>query len=487
MGGFSMTFLLRVFFVFFFIGNFSIKIWAYSIKSDLKDIRISELEIGKIKKEFNQKKLGLLLVKFLKISQTRAVESIKIINSELVVDLTPPFGGKEETYFFPIEALKVYNDDYSLDLKKDVKLYFSNLKELTSFKSFLDKILKLREFQSSCCKKIFSGKTKEKLLPKDKKMIMALDLSFFKKEAQFILSEYLDKYNVYEKTAQKFFIYEKSFDDLISLFFTYVEMNPNLILDLNIETLVSFFEQIKSSCSQDKTRDLYQNFFIKYPRELLILLRDENLKNGEKIRSFYKGEAFTEQDFFTLLAKQSDIISLCDSRNGVKKERIDEILAFTKKEDLSKVDLEDGLLYNFEELVRVSKVHILLLLDLYKKLTGSSWEKKLNPYLRDSLSQKELAKNVRLKRDIDPLYGRWHQGGKVLKGHIEVAHYSKANKMKAFGRIHSEVLAKKLFRSDKTYKQIMTKLSLQKASSMGDSSLEVLSFITATPFMWTPH
>lgn len=473
----------RLIYLIYLFGVFS-EGYGYSVSKELKDIKRAEKKINKLIEYFNQQNLSIGAVRFLDGRGANLIKSWSIKDSGFVIHSIPPYEDRINVVHCSFERISGYDiDDLYVTANKNMRIYFNSLSDLVTFKILVARISNFKMFQKSCFSKIFAGsllknnnnfepseKTIKNISPTLKKMFSDVRLSFLKKRIDVLFSCYLKRHSVYnsrEDSAAS----DSSFDNLARTFFNYVKIEPNLIQYMDLEILVSFLKQVAfSSAHLEDISEMYSHFFVDYARELLLLIKSISLKNGNNIKTFYYEKKIRKEQFFSLLRRESDLMWLSVARNQAKQSKIDEQKFLSIEKEKNKPIIMD--LYNFKEILKVSQVHIFLLLELYKKGRADGWKRNLNQVL-DETHNKE---NLRNRVDFSFPYGRWAQAGQALRGHIDISDYCEKNNLNSSLRVSAINFSKKLFNSNEIYLNVINKLSL-KVNKKKMSFLDILGLI----------
>ena len=436
-------------------------------------------------KSFHTQNYSYLALKFLDKPSSLMVSRVFIEGDNLVIELTPPFKKEKVLKAYPLESLGTYYDldDHYFELIKDqVRLYFVDFETMVNFQVFMRKLVSLKKIARLCCEKIFSQsffegkkikfkKIKSKLSDEFKIKIERMKSSFVFEEIMDILDRFSHK-KKFESAKDPDGFYSEESD--IRNFFEYTLNDPKLVRKLPLENLANLLKIAASKHSHIASiREMNHRFFIKGSRYLNIFLQEKALENGEKIKKIFEEDKIEEAEFFGLLRSESDLMFLCVLRNQVQQEKIDEERFFSGDESDDSMSPKSSLdyMYNFDELVRHAQFRIFLLYDRYKVHLLKKPKNILIQYFDGNLAKE----NLKNKRDFS-FRGRWEQVGEALKGIAKISFEVKKDKIKFFSRIHAEVLARKVFKSRKTYQESIKQLSQAKISE-SFSALEFLSVI----------
>ena len=479
-----MGFFLRFFFL-NLIYLSSLSLHAYSAKNDVKDLKEIEKKMASLVKSFHAQNYSYLALKFLDTPSSLMVSRVFVEGDNLVIELTPPFKKEKILKAYPLESLGTYYDldNHYFELIKDqVRLYFVDFETMVNFQVFMKKLVSFKRVARLCCEKIFSKsffegkkskfrKIKSKLSDEFKIKIERMKSSFVFEEVMDILDRFSHK-KKFESEKDPDGFYSEESD--IRKFFEYTLVCPKLIRRLPLENLANLLKIAASKHSHIASiREMNHHFFIKGSRHLNILLQEKALENGERIKNIFEKNKMGEDEFFDLLRAESDLMFLCVLRNQVQQEKIDEERFFSGDESEDSMSPKSSLdyMYNFDELVRHAQFRIFLLYDQYK----IHLLKNPKNILIHCFDEDRTKENLKKKRDFS-FRGRWEQAGQALKGMAKISFEVKKDKIKFFSRIHAEVLARKTFKSSKTYQEAMRKLSQAKISD-SFSALEFLSVI----------
>lgn len=453
---------------------------ANLIGREIKDIVNSEKKIEILRKKINQKSLKGSNFRISQENRAYSLESIKIENNDLVIEIFCYHKDVTLEKRFPFKKILESDvDEYSVNLDAENIIYFKNSNDFNFFLETIQELTFLSAFQGFCFSKIIQGsyaksiksynipeKTFNKLTPSQKITFKKAKQAFLLKKIRSVLSSYAKKYDSYN-TKKKRRGSDESFDLLARKFFSLVEEDYSLLNYVNFEILIDFLKQVGyQSCHLKDISDSYNSILIEQRRTILKLLKEKSLENGKKIKSLsFNMENYDTKEVFRILRVENDFMWL-----SLAVIELEKSLYPINDGEMTETLSPD--LYNFRECIKIAQFHVFLLVNLLKKGDPRNWKQ----ILGDSLCEEKCIENLKKKMDFSSPYGRWAQSGEAIEGFLAI------EKSLVKGTVSFELYQRaknkceNFFTSNHTYLDIIEELTLPLRPSFF-SALKVLSII----------
>jgi|GEM_PF-7070641 len=474
------------FFLFFLLiySNFS---YSQGLRKNFLEIARNDKKISIFEKNFSKKNLKFSKLFFYEVEAAKYffgdIKRVSAIDDNLYITIDLLGEQKEKKYLLEKIDLKRRAEN-SIFLSEKDELQFDSSFALEAFAEIINERQSYFEKQKEECNKIFyklvlERRTDEKNFEavlrraslRAKELLNSLRRKFYANKLEQIFSEFLKKYGVYDTNLEGEEIDFSHLSLLGKRFFDLCEDNPSALKEVDLEKLSSFFNRVYRYCDDASLKEKQEEFFIKYSREILYLLKCKSLENGEILKeAFLSEEKFLErEEILKLMRIESDISFLLETRQEQHEMKLQEGVFFeTMTEDERGSVLNNSL--KFSELISVSRLHMLLLHE-QMKLINSSWEAELENYLAERFTVEKGQE----KMDFDPTYGRWKALGNVLKKELKSKKncLEKEESQACFMRSQTRKNVFLLFRSPhETYLTVMKKLSRDLSEDEGDSLFE---------------
>lgn len=374
----------------------------------------------------------------LQISSSSETKSLKITKLELKKEELYVYyqARKERYYTISLKTPPVFLSQ-AIDLDTGTKLEFISKNEYKIFKTIFLRLIELINLRKILISKIIytnpSHLKKYSMFHHDEiddidDIKADIELPYLKK----LLKTYHRNYSFYTPLEKSNFS-EKDFLNFSDNFISLLNKNPRIIFKVDIVEITDILKKIYLELSHiEMIGTKLKNFFQNHSRDLLIYLRDLSNKNGQKIFRMIEKDSslFKDADFHSILRTESDLIWIAYLRNMNVQEK------YIKKNIIND-------LYNFEEIILIAHIKILLSLIFFQIKNPKNWKNKI----KELLSDEHFQRNYLERKDFSFPYGRWAQAGQIL----EV--YSKENKLQLSQKIKEKILT--IFSAESSYKSAL--------------------------------
>lgn len=450
--------------IFFLILCSSLK--AKGVKNELDDIKEANIVINKYIKKFNEYSFSFSALRNNHSKQALHVKKTSVEGECLQLQVVDFVDKREKTLLFPLTGIDDFCfDDIEFRVSKKESLFFREVNQSHVFFNCLLRIKEIIHFKESALKKIMSilhikefvrsdeiARINKELSDIDRLKYFAIRHHKLKLRLKKIVELFEGEYSIYtfQRKGEK---HPDNFERLSYEFLEILHADPSLINAIEVGRLVDIFKQVGlENLHVGRISDLYHDFFVKKARYLLLMLRRQSELNGIQLLKCIKGESITDELFYQILRTESDLVWLSVVRNHSKSDDLECMRMSSKADEISKVVFD---LYNFDDLIKVAKIHVVLFLKLRESSGGEHWDEMI---LR-SLSEMDNEENRRQRRDFSFPYGRWAQGGQMLSEYMKI-HKKLAEKepllykewMRHLDELYSQA-------KDLTYKDFLEKIT----------------------------
>ena len=458
----------------FFLLFYSDLSYSQGLRKNFFEISRNDKKISAFEKSFSKEKIKFSRLLFYETESSKyffgVIKSISTKDDDLYV--TIDFLGEEKEKKYLLETIDLNRRaENSIFLSEKDELQFDSSLDLENFAKILKERQGYFEKQKEECNKIFyklvlERRTDEKNFEavlgraslRAKDLLNSLRQKFYANKLEQIFSEFLKTYGIYDTNLEGEEIDFSLLSRLAKRFFDLCEDNPNALKEADIEKLSAFIYRIYRYSEDSSVKETQEEFFIKYSREILYLLKCKSLENGDILKDSFLGEEkiLKREEILKLMRIENDIFFLLETRQEQQKMKLQEDAFF----DNLTADNKEAVLNNslkFSELISVSRFHMLLLHE-QMKLINQFWEKELE----NNLAERFTAGKAQEKMDFDPVYGRWKALGNVLKKELKSENFcrEKAESLDCLVRNQVRGNVFLLFHSpDETYLTTMKKLS----------------------------
>ncbi len=471
----------------FFLFIYSDLSYSQGLRKNFLEISRNDQKISAFEKIFLKKNITFSILLFYEVDSS--LPFVGLIKNVLVHDdflyVTLCTFGEEREKKYLLEKIDLNRrGENSIFLSEKDELQFDSSLDLEAFANIINEMQIYLKKQKEECNKIFyklvlERRTDEKNFEavlirasvRAKELLNSLRQKFYANKLEQIFSEFLKTYGIYDTNLEGEEIDFSLLSRLAERFFELCEDNPNTLREADIEKLSAFMNRVYRYSDDSSVKEKQEEFFIKYSREILYLLKCKSLEDGEVLKEAFLGEEkiLKREEILKLMRIENDIFFLLETRQEQQKMKLQEDAFFeTLTADNKEAVLNNSL--KFSELISVSRFHMLLLHE-QMKLRNSSWQKELENHL----SQTFTLEKGQEKMDFDPVYGRWKALGTVLKNELKAEKFCLEEEESPDCLMRNQVredIFLLFYSPDETYLTTMKKLSRDMSEEKGASLFE---------------